>query len=461
MISAENKPINATTSDADFTVTHYRDLCQLAVKNYPIADYRHIPWGERFLLWRHDMDFSLNRGLTLARIEHDIGLKGTYFFNPHCEFYNLAEAGQHAIVKDILALGHDIGLHFDASFFGDISEGQLSDLLAREADYLQWLFNVHPVAFSFHNPVTSTLRFEADTYGGLLNCYSKRFKTEVPYCSDSNGYWRFRRLHDVLIEAKDPCLQVLTHPGWWQDKPMPSRQRIFRAALGRVAGIMRTYDETLAQHSRLNHSGAAESLSILKKPQLRRFQLCDYLWNQGEFQTLFVELWRTYESQINRLCKAQFRKEWAVPSHEVNAFFSSDGLGVDGWKLFSAVFNESWASATGVDEDDYRAWHSVRNQVIHGRSSIAPAELEQGCVVICEIISRLAQWGSDHSIGYDGLAHLGSIGLPTLKTADGSLVDILDEVKDNIKGFSEKRWVAFKGKLAELEKLEDVKATRR
>ena len=450
MISAENKPMNASTSDADFTVTHYRDLCQLAVKNYPIADYRHIPCSGRFLLWRHDMDFSLNRGLKLARIEHDIGLKGTYFLNPHCEFYNLAEASQHLIVKEILSLGHDIGLHFDAGFFGEVSEVQLNDLIAHEADHLSWLFNVGPVAFSFHNPVATTLTFEADSYGGLINCYSKRFKNEVPYCSDSNGYWRFRRLHDVLSEAKDPCLQVLTHPGWWQDKPMPPRQRIFRSALGRAAGIMRTYDETLAQHGRLNHSGAAESLSILKIPQPRRFELCDYLWNQGEFQTLFVELWRIHEAQINRLCKAQFRKAWSIPASEVNSFFAAEGAAVDGWRLFDALFETRWQQATGISEQIHKDWVKVRNQLIHARSSIAPAELEQGCVYICEVMSKLATWGLEQPFKYDGLAHLGSVGLPTSKTAEGSLEENLGERLDALPKHLLNRWHEFLRKLPSL-----------
>jgi hypothetical protein len=228
MISAENKSENPMPDDEDFTLGHYRELCNLAVANYPVADYNHIPWGRRFILWRHDLDFSLNRGLALAKIEAEVGLKATYFLNPHCEFYNLAESSQHAIVREILSHGHDIGLHFDANFFGKISEVQLNDLIAQEADWLNWLFGVTPVAFSFHNPDASTLTFEADAYGGLHNCYSERFKKEVPYCSDSNGYWRFRRLNDVLSEAADPCLQVLTHPGWWQDKPTPPRQRIFR-----------------------------------------------------------------------------------------------------------------------------------------------------------------------------------------------------------------------------------------
>lgn len=443
----DKKSIKTPIDDVDFTIDKYRMLCEVAVKNYPIVTYRNIPWGKRFLLWRHDLDLSLNRGLFLARIEHEFEFKATYFLNPHSEYYNLAEASQHRIIKEIVSLGHDIGLHFDAGFFGEINEAELNNLVAREADYLSSLFKVYPVAFSFHNPVDTTLRFEADTYGGLVNCYSRRFKNKVPYCSDSNGYWRFRRLHDVLTDATDTCLQVLTHPGWWQDKPMPPRQRIFRSAFGRAASIMRTYDEALQQHVRLNLTGKIEALFVLKGPLPRSFQLCDYLWNQGEFQTLFIELWRIHEAQINRLCKAQFRKKWAVPAQEVNLFFSEYGLRVDGWNLFNAVFEISWSKAVGMDDDGYMYLQRIRNQVIHGRSSNAPAELEQGCVAICKTIKRLAHSELLQPIRYDGLAHLDSIGLATLKMVDGSLTDCLEEVADEISNFPNKKWEQFKNQM--------------
>ena len=449
MISADNKPLNDRSCDSDFTESHYRELCQLAVKHYPIADYRHIPWGKRFVLWRHDMDYSLNRGLALAKAEHDLGLKATYFLNPHSEFYNLAETSQHAIIKKFLALGHDIGLHFDSGFFGEITEAELNDLVAHEAAYMEWLFKIKPVAFSFHNPVTSTLLFEADDYGGLLNCYSKRFKTEVGYCSDSNGYWRFRRLYDVLSEAKEPCLQVLTHPGWWQDKPMPPRQRIFRCAYGRAAATLRTYDTALEQYGRLNHAGAAGALSVLKASQPQRFELCDYLWNQGEFQTLFLELWCLHEEQINRLCKARFRKEWDVPVREVNTFFSSDGLMVDGWKLFKAVFEIPWSTATAIGKADHQNLQRIHNQIVRGRLSVSATELEQGCILLCGMIHGLAEWGRAQSISYDGLMHLDSIGLPTVKTSDRHLSDILDDVNDGIQALTTKHWEVLKKKLAE------------
>ena len=161
-------------------------------------------------------------------------MAATYFVNPHCEFYNPFELGQAQHLKHILRLGHSIGLHFDATFHEIQDEAQLHCKVEQEGRWLEEAFGVRPVAFSFHNPVAAHLQCDADSYGGLINCYSHRFKSEINYCSDSNGYWRFRRLHDVLSEASDPCLQVLTHPGWWQVNPMPPRQRIFRSAYGRA-----------------------------------------------------------------------------------------------------------------------------------------------------------------------------------------------------------------------------------
>lgn len=449
MISSENIAANVSTSDTDFTIEHYRKLLKLATANWEVVQYDAIPWGSRYVLWRHDIDYSLNRSLALARIEKEESVRATYFLNPHSEFYNLAELGQHRILQQILSLGHNIGLHFDAAFYDIASEAELDRLVALEASNLEQLFGVKPVAFSFHNPMATHLACEVEQYGGLLNCYSKRFKNEVAYCSDSNGYWRFRRLHDVLSGASDPCLQVLTHPGWWQDKPMPSRQRIFRSAYGRANATMRLYDESLQEHGRLNHTGASAALRFLELLQPDRFELCDYLWNRECFLTLFVELWRLHESQISRLCQAYLRMSWHIPAAEVNAFFGE--LSIDGWKLFNALFDHQWTSAAGVAEAEYKTWAQTHNLLIHGRTSVGNIELEAGCVYLCQLLQTLAEWGLSQPIRYDGLVHLSSIGLPTCKTEDGSPTDRLEEAADEIPNFPQKRWQQFKAEMKKVD----------
>lgn len=444
MISINNKPINSESINSDFTVKSYRQLIDLAQKSYQVANYRFVPWGQRFVLWRHDCDYSLNRSLALAHIEAESGLRSTYFVNPHCEFYNLLEQQQRDYIHQIAELGHDIALHFDADFNNTLSEADLDNQVSVEADLLEYYLGVRPTAFSFHNPSAFHLACEAETYGGLLNCYSKRFKTEVPYCSDSNGYWRFRRLHDVLTDATDPCLQVLTHPGWWQEKPMPPRQRIFRSVYGRAASTLRAYDANLELHDRTNHAGAATHLRFLKTAHPRLFELCDYLWNSCHFQSLFVELWRLHETQINKLCKAELRKQWRVPAFEVNAFFESPSLAIDGWRLFAGVFGITWQDAASLEKSEHQAWVDLRNTLIHGRSSAPSQRLEDGCVFLCSAIESLSSWGKTQLIQYDGIDHLGSIGIPTCKTADGSLTDRLEEVADDIQNFPLKKWEQFK-----------------
>jgi hypothetical protein len=450
MISIDNEPINHQANDHDFNVEAYRQLIRLALTNYQAADYRSIPWGQRFVLWRHDCDFSLNRSLALAEIETAMDLRSTFFVNPHCEFYNLLEISQVGIVKQLVRLGHDIGLHFDAAFYATSSEEQLNEQVSHEADLLEHFVGVRPAAFSFHNPLTFHLTCEAETYGGLINCYSKRFKADVPYCSDSNGYWRFRRLFDVLNEAKDPCLQVLTHPGWWQNKSIPPRQRVFDSVYGRANATMRIYDQGLTNVGRLNLAGKSQAILFLKVINLKLFELCDYLWNTEQFMSLFVELWLLHELQINKLCKAVLRKEWKVTASEVNAFFENSDLAIDGWRLFVGVFEISWQEATGIDEETHRDWICMCNQLVHGRSTVRRDLMETGCLHLCKAIESLAAWGRLQPIGYDGLTHLGVIGIPTYKTADGKLTDLLEEVAGDISGFPTKRWKRFKSTLVKV-----------
>jgi hypothetical protein len=375
------------------------------------------------------------------------GVTATYFVNPCSEYHNPFEPGQARLLKRILGLGHRLGLHFDAAFHDIRDEEQLHKKAAQEGRWLEEAFGVCPDVISFHNPSAAHLQYDADSYGGLISCYSRRFKAEIPYCSDSNGYWRFRRLHDVLIEATDPCLQVLTHPEWWQKKAMPPRQRIFRCAYGRADATMRGYDDGLRAHGRLNHAGLADHLFFLQPLHTRLFTLLDFLWNQGHFAALFVELWRLHERQINQFCKAAFRKDWQVPAADVNAFFEDQSLAIDGCRLFKAVFGTTWQEAAGMNDGGYKDWVALRNSLIHGRSTALGEQLEEGCVFLCRAVEALAAWGQSQPMAYDGIRHPGSIGISTYKTADGSPTDRLEEIADEVPGFPGKRWERFKAEM--------------
>jgi hypothetical protein len=238
----------------DFTRASYRRLLKLAKANYPITDFADINLNGKFLLWRHDVDMSIQAAQKLAEIEAEEGVPATYFLLFHGHFYNLLEREIFDLVRRILALGHRIGLHFDAEFQEVANEAQLEAALLRERRWLEELFAIPIEVFSFHNPGPVTDAYRAYRYAGMINCYAEEFRTQVAYCSDSNGYWRYRRLGDVLSAATDDRLQVLTHPEWWPDEAMSPRRRVHRCIDGRADFLKRRYDAAMKATNRLNVS---------------------------------------------------------------------------------------------------------------------------------------------------------------------------------------------------------------
>ena len=67
----------------------------------------------------------------------------------------------------------------------------------------------------------------------MINTYAKEIKTAVTYCSDSNGYWRFKRMFDLIANEKPEKLQILTHPEWWTLNIMSPKEKVWRSIEGR------------------------------------------------------------------------------------------------------------------------------------------------------------------------------------------------------------------------------------
>lgn len=237
----------------DFTQANYRRIIQLVKESgRPPVSYEAIPWGKTYLLWRHDIDFSVNRGVKLAKINAEYSVHSTFFVNLHSTFYNPFELDQAQLLRTIVSMGHDIGVHFDVSFYGELDSVEYEVHIAKEADLLAELVGKRPVAVSFHNPTKGLPKINTLKLGGLVNAYSQELMTDSRYCSDSNGYWRHARLVDLVANTTIERLHVLTHPGWWVEKPMAPRMRILRAVQGRSAAVMDDYDRLLENHGREN-----------------------------------------------------------------------------------------------------------------------------------------------------------------------------------------------------------------
>ena len=391
--------------DDDFTVEHYRKLLRLARRKWPMVGYEAIPFGQRFLLWRHDCDYSLNRALALARIEYEEGVRATYFVNPHCEFYHLLERGQLDVVQELLRLGHYVGLHFDGMFHTTHNESELVCQLETEASLLECVLGIRPAVFSFHNPSVFHLSCDQENYAGMVNCYSRRFKSEVAYCSDSNGYWRFQRLHDLLERGDDTSLQVLTHPGWWQDEPMTPRQRVFRSVYGRADATIRFFDQAIEAGGRENPGATRPELAFLRAKGERCYELFDQLFHRRDYAELQLALWRLLCLQVRRLCEVEMLETGMDAARLRALFHEAEGslFRLAPWTLFEAVFSLPWECASNTSVSRSQRLQSQARILLSGGEEDGNEARSFVCLELLGVIDAIAQWGAEHDIRYDGL----------------------------------------------------------
>ena len=231
---------------ADFTLENYRKYVRLAKKRFVFRNYDNFNKDENFILWRHDVDYSMHAALRLAKIEREEEVQSTFFLHLHNEFYNLFEYEITQIVNEVLGMGHSIGLHFDLGYYRKRKE--LNNNLKFEKEILQTLFARKITVFSLHNPGKMKTELPDETYAEMINTGSAYFKSKVPYCSDSFGIWRFRRLEDVLTDANYKCLQILTHPEWWTELVTSPKERVWTCIDGRAEKNRNNYENILRNY---------------------------------------------------------------------------------------------------------------------------------------------------------------------------------------------------------------------
>jgi hypothetical protein len=235
---------------SDFTIENYRKYIKMAGEKYQFRTYLNFDRQEKFVLWRHDVDFSMVQAVKLAQIENDERVTATYFLHFHNVYYNLFEKEITRHVRQIQSYGHQLGLHFEIDYYQIESIDQLESFIAREKRILEEVFGQEIKVLSFHMPNQKNYGYQQWQFAGLINTLAEYFQNEVEYCSDSNGYWHKHRLEDVLREARFERLQVLTHPVWWCDEVLSPRQRFERTIDARSQWMRKWYENVVQTDGR-------------------------------------------------------------------------------------------------------------------------------------------------------------------------------------------------------------------
>ena len=214
----------------NFSYLHYKEILEVALSNnynfinfFEFIDKNEFQKKkidkEKICLLRHDIDYETDKIYSIAKIEYDLGIKSTYFYQTCAWEYNSRQKETVKIAKELSKMGHHLGVHLDISWYEDISIEKISTYFLKEKKLLEDILDVKLIdIFSYHNPHKLKNFILDKITPGVRNTYEPLFFSEIKYLSDSQG-WYEGCVCKIFNESKYDKIQLLTHPYIWDENP--------------------------------------------------------------------------------------------------------------------------------------------------------------------------------------------------------------------------------------------------
>ena len=240
-----------------FNYAEYRNIITLVKQNLPIMDFSEVnDKVNAFCVLRHDIEFSIDRALQMARIEHeDLNVHSTYTVQLRNNTYNALSQKNIEAIQEIESMGHYIGLHQNPP---SMSDDELVDYITKDIETLEHYYGFEVDRYAFHrcgsNPGILEKYVEVPD---KINCYAKEFfhyfkgdkpeKLNVNYIADSNHMWKYGSPLDLKLDEVNK-LQLLTHPFSWSETGMENNywnyKFLIREMKAELIGSMNTETKT-------------------------------------------------------------------------------------------------------------------------------------------------------------------------------------------------------------------------
>ncbi|PKN78875.1 MAG: hypothetical protein CVU48_06980, partial [Candidatus Cloacimonetes bacterium HGW-Cloacimonetes-1] len=128
----------------DFTLAAYRELLQTCLIDHSCKPVREYDTNDsnQVVYLRHDVDRKPGKALQMAKLEHDLDVRSTYFFRCTSECF------VPDLIKEIESMGHEIGYHYEnlstaAQRLG-VKRGELKEISAFFAQALKVAMQTSP-----------------------------------------------------------------------------------------------------------------------------------------------------------------------------------------------------------------------------------------------------------------------------------------------------------------------------
>lgn len=227
-----------------FTYEAYKNMILNLVKsNYEISDYKDYQKKNKSVTLRHDVDFSLEKALEMAKLENKLNVSATYFVLLSTDFYNPASKKSTEIIKEIIKLGGKIGLHFDEQKYQVETKEDLIKYVKYETEILSKIIDEKIDVVSMHRPSKKFLEMNLEI-PEMINSYQKEFFEDFKYVSDSRMNWR-ENIEEIIESNNFNKLHILTHPFWYEEKENTMKNKLERFLKNSITDRYDTLNDNL------------------------------------------------------------------------------------------------------------------------------------------------------------------------------------------------------------------------
>lgn len=225
----------------DFTLAMYRKLCiEIKSSSYtPVTVEQYSREIKDFeaetIILRHDVDRKIEAAMNMARLEHSMDIRATYYFR------KVDGVFCPPIIKEIESMGHEVGYHYEVLDKTNGNKERAIELFEKELNEFRKFTRISTVCMH-GNPLTRWSNkelwqeYDFRDFGIICEPYLSINYNEVFYFSDTGRTWNndlnvkdtvahnfdkkiysTDQILKLINEQKFRQLCILVHPNRWTD----------------------------------------------------------------------------------------------------------------------------------------------------------------------------------------------------------------------------------------------------
>ena len=200
----------------NFTPTKYKTLLKTLKKAgyafYTFSGFIENPPETKTVILRHDIDKLPANAMEMAQLEHDMGIKATYYFRV------VSFAWDEDVIRQIVSLGHEIGYHYEDL---NITKGDYEKAIQHFEKQLARLRAFYPVkTICMHGSPMSKQdnrelwkKYDYRDHGIIAEPYFDVDYSEVFYITDTGRAWNKQSasIRDTVDSGFDIKIKSTSH----------------------------------------------------------------------------------------------------------------------------------------------------------------------------------------------------------------------------------------------------------